>query len=657
MRGASVKLHIDFEMRSRTDLKKIGAWAYAAHESTEILCLAWSIDGAAPQIVTAAQIESAHIPALLWGVLFDTECTVVAHNAAFEYAIYREILVKRFGWPALESPARWSCTLARAAMSNLPISLDACGAALKISAEKDLMGRSVMLKLCKPQADGTFNEDPELYAALYKYCARDVEAEMELDARLPQMPASEKAIWDLDLIINRRGVLMDTELARRAESMVGALTESLNARLFEITGGAVSKASRVAEIKRYLEAQGVKYVTSLDKEAVTELLADATTPAAVREVLNIRRQVGKTSTSKYTAIIAAAGGGRDRRARGLLQYHGASTGRWAGRLVQIHNFPKGCDALEQELIISAIMSNNQGELDRMFGSRAMDALSGALRGTVIAEAGKVLAVADYNTIEPRVLFWLAGDAAALKAYREGADLYVDLARLIFRNPALTKKNARERAVGKFGILGCGYGMGAPRFQAQCATAGLNIDLSLAATAVRAYRDRYQSVTTLWKSVEAAAKQAIRNPGMAVPCAKVFFFLDAKGEFLRCKLPSGRLLRYYKPSIQPGAYGDEVHYQGPGLGGILEGQKTYGGSLVENIVQAIARDILAAAMLRVEAAGFPISFHVHDELVAEVDERDAEDALAEFIQRMCELPAWAQGLPIAAEGYVAERYKK
>lgn len=660
-----MKIHIDFETRSAVDLKKVGAWAYAAHPSTEIMCMAYSVNGEEVKIIERGGFlwkpESMAIP---------VDTVFVAHNAHFEFAIYHEILVKRFGWPPMEDPMRWDCTLARAAMCNLPISLDACGAALGISSKKDMTGRSVMLKLCRPIGvdpatnKPIYREDPELYAQLHDYCAGDVRAEMEIDKRLPPLPPDEKDIWSLDLLINRRGVNMDTVLAERAGKLVKGMTERLNGQLVALTGGAVTKASRIAEMKRWLETQGVSTI-SLDKSSVTALLSQKEgtpeIPDNVRAVLDIRRQVGKTSTAKYDAILNVASP-VDGRARGLLQYHGASTGRWAGRLLQPHNFPKGVSAEMQKAIIGAIMAEDPELFEFLFDD-PMGALSGALRGTIIAPCDRALAVADYSSIEPRVLFWCAGDEKALDMYRRGEDLYIDLARFIYRDPALTKANKKERDVGKMGILGCGYGMGAQRFQAQCATFGIDISESLALTAVRAYRDKYSTVKSLWYSVENAAKAAIRTPGNVYKCCggRVAYGMDKKREFLCCKLPSGRLLRYFKPRLEATEYGDEIRYQGPGLGGILEEQKTYGGSLVENFVQAIARDIMAHGMLNAELDGFEVVLTVHDELVAEHPLPEGEKPTPDIAERlriaMCATPEWAAGCPITAEGWAGHRYRK
>lgn len=660
--------HLDFETRSDVDLKKVGAWAYAMHPSTEIICMSYCPDGeTTPRLLTWTDVQAPRTT-----VFIAPPMRVVAHSAHFEYAIYNYILHKRFGWPERWDPKLWDCTLARAAMCNLPQSLNNLGAALGLVNKKDLDGRAAMLKLCKPigrdplDNSPIYNEDPELYKKTYAYCADDVRAEMEIDKRLPQLPAMERAVFELDLVMNHRGVLMDVPLAKVAASFADKLTANLNTLLNRLTGGAVDKATRVASLKTWLESQGIEGVTSLDKESLNGLLAREDVPARVKDVLNIRRQVGKTSTAKYEAILAVASP-IDNRARGLIQYHGASTGRFAGRLLQPHNFPKGVKEAAQKEIVDAVMDGDAEWFALMYGDRSMDALSHALRGTIIAPKGKLIAAVDYNAIEPRVLFWLADDASALAAYRAGGSPYLEMGEFIYKRK-ITKKDETEYAVSKFTVLGAGYGMGPVRFKAQCAAAGLKISDELAVNAVGAYRAKYKTVTSMWYAMEGAAKKAIKEPGTAIKCCggRIVWGMDPKREFLVCKLPSGRHLRYYRPRmhayIHP-EYGEreEIRYWSPGLGGVLEEQKTYGGSLVENVVQAVARDLLVQGMLNVEAAGYDNVLNVHDEIVCEIgpERITGSDKLMveHVIKLMCETPKWAAGCPVAAEGFVSNRYRK
>lgn len=667
------KIHLDFETRSTQDIKKVGSWAYAMHPSTEITCLSWAANNGKPVIWKKADIYR--------GLKFHAKpgWRLTAHSAHFEYAVYNYILHKELGWAPLWDPGSWDCTLARAAMCNLPLSLDNCGRALGLEIKKDLEGKAAMLKLCKPidydplTNAPVYNESPTLYAQMESYCASDVLVEMGIDSRLPELNPHERAIFELDLIMNHRGVMVDVPLAKKAAALASVLTEDLNAQLKRLTNGAVEKATRVQALKAYLKTRGV-VVDSLDKESVGLLMANPDIPDEVKEVINIRRQVGKTSTAKYETTLAVADP-TDNRARGLLQYHGASTGRWAGRLIQPHNYPKGVKEEKQKEIIDGIMEGDPDMFRLYHGDKSMEALSGALRGTIIAPEGKTLVAADFNAIEPRVLFWLADDTSALAAYRAGGSPYLDMGAFLYRRP-ITKKDEQEYAVSKMTILGAGYGMGPVRFKAQCAAAQpkpVYVTEEEAARAIKAYREKYSTVVSMWYAMEGAAKKAIREPGAVVECCggRVKWGMDGKKEFLVCRLPSGRHLRYYRPHLY--AYIDpkfgereEIRYWSAGLGGVLEEQKTYGGSLVENVVQAVARDLLAAGMMNCEAAGFELILTVHDEAIAEVDPisfesdhdvRGGAAMLKEFMTHLCKTPAWAAGCPVAAEGFVSRRYRK
>ena len=408
----------------------------------------------------------------------------------------------------------------------------------------------------------------------------------------------------------------------------------------------------------------------MDKASVTQLLGRSGLPVAVKEVLEIRRQVGKSSTAKYEAILNYASP-VDQRMRGMLQYHAAGPGRWGGRGPQPQNFPKGL-GFDSASVCDDIERLSPAEFWAKYQGRSMDALSAALRGILVAGPGKVSVVPDYSSIEARVLFWEAGDTAVLAKYKMGVNLYVDMARFIYNDFTIEKKTHPEQyAIGKAAILGCGYQMGKDRFKGTCAGDPYYVDIpiELADTAVKAFRKKYKLVVEMWYAQEAAARHAITSPGSIHPCGKVVWGMDPKREFLVCKLPSGRHLRYFRPSVKPieTPYGEkqEIHYwaaasQSPheviALEGELEQFKTYGGSLVENITQATARDIMANGMLNAEAAGYPVILTVHDELVTEVKENSGKNVEG-LIKAMCTLPAWAEGCPITAEGWEGRRYRK
>lgn len=672
------KIHLDFETRSTVNLKEVGAFKYAMDPSTEIICMAWCPPG-----TSGVQLWGRDTLLRTRGLGLNPDTVLTAHSAHFEYAIWNYILHKRYGWPALWDPKHWRCTLAKAAMCNLPLSLDQAGAALGLKTKKDLEGRAAMLKLTKPlhiDALGfpTYNEDRDLQETVYAYCAKDVETEMELDARLPDLPPNEQKIWELDLEINRRGVKADTETAKKAMGMAAEFTSTLNSKLLALTGGAVTKASQIAEIKRYLAVLGVQTPDGLDKNVVAGLLADPSTPQKAKDVIKIRQQVGKSSTAKYETILDYASE-IDQRMRGMLQYHAAGPGRWGGRGPQPQNFPKGM-GFDSGAVCTDIGALSPSAFWEKYGDKSMEALSAALRGVLTAGEGKVLCCADHSAIEARVVLWLAADELALGKYRMGINLYNDMGKSLYGYPVSKDKTPKEYAVSKAIILGCGYGMGKVKFRGTCATWGVEIDEAMAEAAVKAYRAKYKAVVEMWYKQEDAARNSILNPGSVHPCGKVVWGLDRKREFLVCKLPSGRHLRYFRPSVKPiiTPYGEkqEIHYWCNGLGGKLEQNKTYGGSLVENITQATARDIMANGMLRAEEAGFPVILTVHDELVTEINHDlgltmpFSQDGSPDFekspfyktkldglIKAMCTLPEWADGLPIAAEGWIGKRYRK
>ena len=658
-----MKAHLDFETRSKLDLTRVGLWAYALHPSTDVMCLAIGTRAHGIDVLKRAELITPK-PNAYWldYPLFS------AQNAPFEYAIYNLILHRRYGWPARWDPKSWTCSMARAAMCGLPLDLDERSRVLEYKTPKDLEGRRVMLELSSPRADGTFDEDRAKYERLYKYCATDVAVEMEDDTTLPELPASEKEIWNLDLVMNRRGVMLDLDLAAKAAPIADALIAPLNKRLQVATKGAIDKATQVQAIRHWLETQGVQ-TPSLDKVALTDLLARPDLPPHVREVINVRRQVGKkTSVAKYQAALDMAC--PDGRARGQLQYFGSHTGRWAGRGLQPHNMPKGFKSGEQLAAVARIKEGDAGLFDLAYGDKGMDVLSDTLRGLFISAPDKTFLCADFNAIEARVLFWEAGETAALAAYTAGKSPYVDMARYIYRNEAITKESHPvEYDIGKRTILGAGFGMGWETFRdniyAETAKLGKAVKLSdeISERAVKSYREKYPNVVRLWYAMEAAAINAVRRPGECFQAAngKVLWGMNQDRRFLVCRLPSGRHLWYYKPSLVRGKtpWGeekDELRYWAthPKTKEWCR-LHTYGGKLVENVTQAIARDLLANGMLKVEAAGYETLLTVHDEVLAETSLKNP--SVESFIKTMCDVPPWALGCPVAAEGWTGSRYHK
>lgn len=396
----------------------------------------------------------------------------------------------------------------------------------------------------------------------------------------------------------------------------------------------------------------------LRANTVAEALNGGLATGRARQLLKVRQALSKSSTAKYAALEMSTRS--DGRCRDTLLYHAASTGRWGGRRVQPQNFPR--PKIKDTLYATELLAEGDLEMVRLVFGSPMAVFSSCLRNTIVAQTGKVLDVADYAAIEARVLFWVADHEKGLKAFREGRDLYVDQAVDVFNKPAEEiGKDSFERFIGKGLILGCGFGMGSPKFQATCLAQGRDVSESLANEAVRAYRRLHWPVPKLWQNLEMAARAAVENVGKTYTINRTKWWV--KGRFLYCKLPSGRRLAYADPSVRvaPTAWGEArltlFHYGVNATTKRWELQKTWGGTLTENVVQAIARDLMAEAMLRIERAGWEIVLSVHDELIAETTVCASGLTHEHFETLMSELPPWAEGAPIAVDGWRGARYRK
>lgn len=663
-------IHLDFETRSELDIWKVGAWNYSVHPSTEILCMSLCINNTKISLWHGEKFfKNQEAIDLIKTLIPDNNFT--AHYSMFENYIWHNILVKKYGWPAI--PLRqWRCTAALAATHALPRALANTAIALDLKERKDVEGKRIMLKLCKPRKPtknnkAKWNEDPEDFQKLYKYCANDVEVERAIDNALPKLSPQEQEIWFLDQAINTRGIQVDTELVDAALYLIEIFTEECNERLREITGGYLDKASQVQRFKNWMESKGV-VLPDLTKDSVTKALKDGTHPE-ILEALKIRQQIGKTSVKKFQAFKNATCS--DGRVKDMFVYHGASTGRWAGKIVQLHNLPRG-NIKDTETCIE-IMQWKDLEKFKFFYPNVMGAISSCVRGALIAAPGKDLLVVDFAAIEARVLAWLVGEETTLNEFKKfdktknkKDEPYVKMAAVIFETLDIDSK---KRFIGKQAVLGCGYGMGWKKFKATCESEALKLGINITVTealakkAVNTFRNKNKKIVRLWKDVENAAIKAVKFGGHDIVYVDISWGLE--GNFLYCTLPSGRKLAYHHPKIERVEFykqmNDQLTFMGVGKNITYVRQTTWGGTLVENIVQAIARDLLCEAMLRVERAGYKVILHVHDEIVVEVccpgHTSDSYSSLETFINLTTELPAWAKGLPIKAEGWRGKRYRK
>lgn len=653
-------IHLDFESRSEADIWMVGAWAYAAHPSTEILCLAYKIDGNPTKILTREDFLMSPNLGLPCDDLIEAireGSLIYAYNAFFEQAIWANIMVKYYGFPRVPIK-QWRCVMAKALARALPRNLLDCGKALNADPIKDEKGKRIMLKMCKPNSKGGWNEDDEDFQSLYNYCIDDVAAECAVDSLLPDLNPSEQTIWFLDQLINQRGVHVDLQAINKALEYIDLFSKDLNDNVQEVSDGDLGGVSRRMEVLTWCKSQGVD-IESYTKAEVARVLA-GNIPDNVRTVLETKLQLGKTSVQKYQAMARSS----DEKGviRDLLIYHGASTGRWAGKLIQLHNLPKGT----VENTDQAIEFLKKEELDdfKCFYPDLMGTLSSCIRGMIIAPEGHELLVADYSAIEARIVLWLADDEYGLKQFREydqgkGEEPYVIMSKLIYNDVEITKA---RRQLGKAAVLGCGFGMGPAKFLATCLGWGINLDEALAKKAVETYRSTYRGVQRSWYQQEDAALACVSRQE-SVNCGKITWHLD--GDVLLARLPSGRDLAYNNPTVDyvETPWGEKkkaLHFNGLAK---VQGQTTtkwvrqhtYGGKLVENLTQAVARDILAAAMLRSEVKGYAVAFSVHDEIVAQVS--SGFGSLVEYENILCEIPNWAQDCPIVAKGFATQRYRK
>jgi DNA polymerase len=704
---------IDFETRSTCDLKKCGSWRYSLDPTTTIICLAFRLPhwGKNEYGLWHPEFPALNLPELdlfdNLGELFDwieEGRLVEAHNAWFERGIWTNICTTQYYFPTIRHE-QWRCSAAKAAALALPRALGDVALALKLDTQKDEAGHTLMKKVSKPRkalkqekaewandhdagkctqckGKGTYkrkpcekcggvgsfegdaddavaamptlwHETPEILYDMWSYCGTDVLAEDGVSLSIPDLNAAETEIYLLDQKVNERGFQLDTEAVEFALKLIAEETKDLNARLAIITGGL--RATQRDKMQKWFAAEGLQ-LPNMQGATIDLALKDAP-DGPIKHALTIVRELGRSSTGKYQAMQRWMC--PDGRVRGGLLYHGAGTGRWAGAGVQPHNFVRGT-VKDQMFLWDVLKTGDRDFIREQFGS-VMLALANALRGAICAGPGKKLYVADYASIEARVLLWCAEDDEHLEIFRKGLDIYCDMASGIYKREINKKDHADERQLGKVAILGLGYQMGWGTFIDSAAGYGITLTEEFSKQVVNAYRQKFWRVVDLWNDMERCAIEAVSTRSR-VPCHRALWVYDEDSRFLYCQLPSGRRLAYPYPEVK----GRQMPWGDFKLALSFEGvdpytrqwkrQFTYGGMLVENLVQAVSRDIMAEAMLRAEEGGvyLPV-LSVHDELVAEAV--DGTGDVKEFEQLLTQAPVWASGCPIAAEGYSTYRYRK
>lgn len=642
-------LAIDIETFSSTDLAKSGVYKYAEAADFEILLFAYAFGDNPVHIIDLKQGEV--LPSAVLHALTDPRFLKKAHNANFE----RTCIAKHFHITLC--PSQWSCTMAKASMLGLPLSLEMVGKVLKLEQQKSTAGKALIRYFslpCKPtKANGerTRNlpgHDMEKWEAYKEYCVQDVVSEMAISDKISffKITDTEIKLWQLDQKINDCGILIDPVLVNSAIALDHLNKERLTAEAIDLTS--LTNPNSAAQLKSWLSDETGTVVTSLTKEAMPALLENTQCDTVTR-VLNIRQEMSKTSVSKYLSMAKAICA--DNRLRGIHQYYGANrTGRWAGRLVQPQNLPKNF-LPDLDLARQITRRGDMDMLTLLFGN-VPDTLSQLIRTSFIAPAGSRFIVADFSAIEARVIAWLANEKWRLDVFNTHGKIYEASASQMFRIPMENiTKDLRQK--GKVSELALGY-QGGPNALIKMGALKMGIDEEELPKIVAMWRQANKRIVLLWKHVDEAAINTVSGEPSTIQFG-IRFFMD-KG-MLVIMLPSGRMLFYQNAKLKPNKFGGEsVTYWG--MDQTTRQwclQDTYGGKLVENIVQAIARDCLADAMLRMDATGYKIVMHVHDEIVSEVP--GGFGSIEEVNKIMGAPISWAKGLPLTADSYETNYYKK
>lgn len=661
-----IHLSIDLETYSDVNLKKSGLYRYVQSPAFEILLFAYSFDGAPTQVIDMAQGEE--IPMEVIHALTDPQCLKHAYNAAFEWYC----LSKYMG--AQLPPAQWRDTMLHGLYAGYTAGLDATGRALGIPEDKQKLttGKALIRYFCVPckptKANGgrTRNyphHDPEKWELFKTYNGQDVVAEMEIERRLSVFPVPDfvQKQWETDLLINARGVAVDMDFCEGALELGETIRAQLTDEAVQLSG--LQNPNSVKQLARWLSAETGDDITTLRKETIKELLGRDNADH-VQRMLEIRQELGKTSTKKYDAIEAAVCD--DGRVRGLLQFYGANrTGRWAGRLVQVQNLPRTYTE-PLEFARELVKGRKLDALRTVYGS-PNDTLSQLIRTAFVAAPGNILIDADFSAIEARVISWLADEEWRLEVFRTHGKIYEASASQMFGVPLeRIKKGNPEyslRQRGKVAELALGYQGGVPAMR-QMDTGKLLADLpdEEIKDIVDKWRNTNPKIRNLWYSFNDAAIRVIQNGGsLRVRCCTFARECDCiRGTTcMTVSLPSGRKLYYVEPSVGENRWGGpSITYMGVNDKNKWGRIETYGGKLVENVVQAIARDCLAQAIEHLEAAGLPVVFHIHDEVVIDTAAFDTNDAMLDKVVKIMSTPIpWAEGLPLGADGWVGAFFKK
>lgn len=676
------EVRLDFETASSCELKTAGAWRYAEDPTTEVLSLAYQIVRGSDHgikwlwhpalsldhLITLAGLEDA-----IW----------IAHNASFEKAIWRRLMVPLFGLPDIPNK-RWHCTQAMCAMKAIPQDLDRSMTVLRLPHNKDKEGSKLTISLSKPDKRGRYDRSEATLARVYEYNLSDIDGDGALHERLGWMPNGERQVWLLDQRMNERGVRLDMDFVAKAQEIVDRASGPLLTEFAEITGGL--KPTQVQKLQAWCLNKGTN-IPNLKAETLKAVLGESDEEhddidelsdnfmdeihvemaPDVRRALSIRQLIGSASIKKLRRMSLCVCA--DGRARGLLQYHGAGPGLWAGRLFQPHNFPRGTlmvkgkdgkkKAPAPQIVVDAIMSGDPDFVDMTIGPPVETVVS-SLRHAIIAGPGRVLVAGDFAGIQARTVLALAGQHDKTAIMASGADIYLDMATQIYKPAApFTKEaNTEERQIGKNTVLGLGFQMGAPKFRLRYAK---EHPLEFSKNVVHVYRKEWAPlVPKVWYGLEAAAVRAVWEHKPSEAYGMEYRLEDG---WLSVRLPSGRKIWYFNPKpIRKVMPWDELDVRQAWTSEAMKfGQwrtrDMFGGLLTENVVMGMQRDLLTTALFKCEKEGLPVVLNVHDEIITEPEASRADPKL--LAQIMQDIPQWARDMqiPVSVEAWAGDRYKK
>jgi DNA polymerase len=641
-------LHRDYETRSVADLKRVGAHVYAAHATTDVWCCAFAVDDGDVQFWTPGMpvppefIEAANNP----------DWIVVAHNDRFERLVEQHIMAPRYGW-LLVPLERHRCTMASALAHALPAELESVTKALGLEHQKDNAGARLMKEMArprKPRAGENPNgiywvDDATKLERLFEYCRQDIRTERALHERIGFISAAEQRVWELDAVINDRGVCLDIELLNGALRIAEEHQAASNPELAELTGGAVTSISQVARLIEWLGERGVK-VDDVRKPTLHKELSNGATPE-VRRVIELRLAGAHAAANKLATLKEWCGA--ENRVRGGLIYHGGATGRWSSWGVQLHNLKKPT-TVDVKAAIPLVSSGDLQSVKRHFAD-PMGIVGDISRAILCAAPGHRLLIADFSGIESRLTAFVSGQQSKVRAwalYDQTKDKKLEPYYLLGKKFGQPEETARN--IGKTADLAFGYsgGVGAwRRLASDSKLSDAEIDILK-----NRWRDEHPQTVRFWNALSTAAARAIRMPNNAIGCGRVSFHYD--GAFLRMQLPSGRSIAYPHPRVEANEFGKLGVFFKDNSKGFTD-VRAWRGLLIENVVQGVARDLFAEALLRLEAAGYPVVLHVHDEIVVEAP--NGFGSVEEFHKLMTGAPAWADGLPVEAEPRNGQRFIK